>query len=36
MKQRADWLTSEEYKNSLNDILDSKYERLTRLKKESA
>ena len=33
MKQRADWLTSEEYKNSLNDILDSKYERLTRLKK---
>jgi len=33
MKQRADWLTSDEYKNSLNDILDSKYERLTRLKK---
>jgi hypothetical protein len=33
MKQRAEWLTSEEYKNSLNDILDSKYERLTRLKK---
>ena len=33
MKQQAEWLTSEEYKNSLNDILDSKYERLTRLKK---
>jgi hypothetical protein len=33
MKQRAEWLTSEEYKNSMNDILDSKYERLTRLKK---
>ena len=33
MKQRAELLTSEEYKNSLNEILDSKYERLTRLKK---
>ena len=33
MKQRAELLTSEEYKNSLNDILDSKYERHTRLKK---
>jgi hypothetical protein len=33
MKQRAEWLTSDEYKNSMNDILDSKYERLTRLKK---
>lgn len=33
MRQRAEWLTSEEYKNSLNNILDSKYERLTRLKK---
>ncbi|WP_315817595.1 M48 family metalloprotease [Paraflavitalea speifideaquila] len=33
MKQRAELLTSEEYKNSLNAVLDSKYERLTRLKK---
>ena len=33
MRQRAELLTSEEYKNSLNDILDSKYERHTRLKK---
>lgn len=33
MKQRAEWLTSDEYKQSLNAILDSKYERLTRLKK---
>lgn len=33
MKKKAEWLTSEEYKNSLNEILDSKYERLTRLKK---
>jgi len=33
MKQRAEWLTSEEYKNSLNAVLDSKYERLSRLKK---
>jgi len=33
MKEKAEWLTSEDYKNSLNAILDSKYERLTRLKK---
>lgn len=33
MKQRAEWLTSEEYQKSLNAVLDSKYERLTRLKK---
>ncbi|MGG9961333.1 M48 family metalloprotease [Ferruginibacter sp. SUN106] len=33
MKEMAVWLTSEEYKNSLNAVLDSKYERLTKLKK---
>jgi len=33
IKQRAEWLTSPEYKKSMNAILDSKYERLTRLKK---
>ena len=33
MKESAEWLTSEEYKKSLNAILDSKYERLSRLKK---
>ncbi|MBY0536136.1 MAG: M48 family metalloprotease [Chitinophagaceae bacterium] len=33
MKDRAELLTSDEYKNSLNAVLDSKYERLTRLKK---
>lgn len=33
MKKRAEWLSSEEYKNSLNEVLDSKYERLTQLKK---
>lgn len=33
MKQRAEWLTSEEYQKSLNAVLDSKYERLSRLKK---
>jgi hypothetical protein len=33
MKQRAEWLTSEEYKKSLNAVLDSKYERLSRLRK---
>ena len=32
MKEKATWLTSDEYKNSLNAILDSKYERLTKLK----
>lgn len=33
MKERAEWLTSDEYKNSLKAVLDSKYQRLTRLKK---
>lgn len=33
MKERAVWLTSDEYKNSLKAVLESKYERLTRLKK---
>lgn len=33
MKKRAEWLTSDEYKQSLNAVLDSKFERLTRLKK---
>lgn len=33
MKERAEWLSSEEYKQSLNAVLDSKYERYTRLKK---
>jgi hypothetical protein len=33
MKERAEWLTSDEYKQSLNAVLDSKYERFTRLKK---
>ena len=33
MRQRAEWLSSDDYKNSLNAVLDSKYERLSRLKK---
>jgi hypothetical protein len=33
LKEKAEWLTSEEYKQSLNAVLDSKYERLSRLKK---
>lgn len=33
MKDRAQLLTSDEYKESLNSVLNSKYERLTRLKK---
>ncbi|HEY5370623.1 MAG TPA: M48 family metalloprotease [Hanamia sp.] len=33
MKERAEWLTSDEYKNSINAVLDSKYERYSRLKK---
>lgn len=33
MKQRAEWITSDAYKNSMNAVLDSKYDRLTRLKK---
>ncbi|HVU56800.1 MAG TPA: M48 family metalloprotease [Puia sp.] len=31
IKQRAEMLTSDEYKQSMNAILDSKYQRLTRL-----
>ena len=33
MREEAEWFTSDEYKNSLNAVLDSRYERLTRLKK---
>ena len=33
MKGRAEWLASDEYKKSLNNVLNSKYERFTRLKK---
>ena len=33
MHQKAEWVTSDEYKKSLNAVLDSKYERLSRLKK---
>jgi predicted Zn-dependent protease len=33
MKQRAEWLTSKEYKESLTTALDSKYERLSRIRK---
>jgi Peptidase family M48 len=33
MRERAEWLTSDAYKQSLNAVLDSKYERLTRLEK---
>jgi len=33
MKGQAEWLNSDEYKNSLKNVLNSKYERLTRLKK---
>lgn len=33
MRERAEWFTSAEYKASVNAVLDSKYERLTRLKK---
>lgn len=33
MKERAVWLTSDEYKKSLKEVLDSKYERYSRLKK---
>ena len=31
MQERAAWLTSDDYKKSLNDILSSKYDRLTKL-----
>ena len=33
MRQKAEWLTSDEYRQSVNAVLDSKYERLSRLKK---
>ena len=33
IKGQAEWLTSAEYKKSLDNVLNSKYERLTRLKK---
>jgi hypothetical protein len=33
MKERAEWFTSDEYKRSVNAVLDSKFERVTRLKK---
>ena len=33
MLQKAEWLSSDEYRQSLNAVLDSKYERLSRLKK---
>jgi hypothetical protein len=36
MKEKAEWLTSDEYKESLNAVLDSKYERFSRLKKMMA
>jgi hypothetical protein len=31
MEERAAWLTSDDYKKSLHDVLSSKYDRLTRL-----
>ena len=33
IKERIEWLTSDEYKKSLNAVLDSKYERFSQLKK---
>lgn len=33
MEEKAEWLTSAEYKKTVNAVLDSKYERYTRLKK---
>lgn len=33
MKKRAEWFTSAEYKESMNQVLESDYGRLTRLKK---
>ena len=33
MRERAEWLTSDQYKQSLNAVLESRYERLTRLQK---
>lgn len=31
MQEKATWLTSDDYKNSLKDVLNSKYDRLTKL-----
>ena len=33
IREKAEWITSDDYKKSLDAILDSKYERLSRLKK---
>jgi len=33
MQQKAEWLSSDEYRRSVNAVLDSKYERLSRLNK---
>jgi hypothetical protein len=33
MRETAEWLSSDEYRNSLNQVLDSKYGRYSRLKK---
>jgi hypothetical protein len=33
MRQQAEWFTSDDYKKSMNAVLDSKYERLSRLNK---
>lgn len=33
MKETAEWLSSDDYKNSMKAVLDSKYERYSRLKK---
>jgi hypothetical protein len=33
MREKAEWLSSDEYRQSLNAVLDSRYERLSRLKK---
>jgi hypothetical protein len=33
MKEMAEWLKSDQYKNSMKDVLDSKYGRYSRLKK---
>jgi hypothetical protein len=32
LKEKAEWLTSDEYRNSLKGVLDSKYERYSRLR----
>ncbi len=33
IKERIEWITSDEYKKSLNAVLDSKYERFSQLRK---